>query len=45
MMLLLRYDRSRTTKLSKAEVKDMVNIPIEDVESYLQTHIKAGINW
>lgn len=27
--------------LSKAEAKDMVNIPIEDVESYLQTHIKG----
>ena len=25
--------------LSKAEAKDMVNIPIEDVESYLQSHI------
>lgn len=27
--------------LSKAEVQNMVNIPIEDVESYLQTHIKG----
>ena len=27
--------------LSKAEAQDMVNIPIEDVESYLQTHIKG----
>ena len=27
--------------LSKAEAKNMVNIPIEDVESYLQTHIKG----
>lgn len=27
--------------LSKAEAQNMVNIPIEDVESYLQTHIKG----
>ena len=27
--------------LSKAEAQNVVNIPIEDVESYLQTHIKG----
>lgn len=40
MMLPLRYDPvENNPMLSKAEAKDMVNIPIEDVESYLQSHI------
>lgn len=40
-MLLLQYDRSRITDAIEGRSSEHGEYPIEDVESYLQTHIKG----